>query len=818
MRAENKSLILSQLQSMPPREGDRDSSALDAAPLVSPISTGQNPLSTCQNATAENVEAGRPELRKPLLPPPTVLAEPRHPPRPSGTQVRTFERIGLLATTILALGIVVILAALAFLTFLWFANSSNPTWHQIAVTNWMTRSIALTALFLRITVSMQASVLTALLAGVALEGKKVLAIQLASISAMRNANSGPLLLAWQSLRALLRLPGRMRKVYLPLAIIVLVVSTFLIQFSSTALLADLQLRSMPGDSEGSVQGTNFIYSAVSSGPALMQVNRATSWTLHPPFFPTFAEYSKKPETLHEGVRDTGLTLRAFLPLEDQQSRYSIRNYSGRATVVDSSVVCMRPNLTETNLYNDGSLLTFVSQVEPSVTLPAIVTKPDEDDTYAANYRLPYSACNIVPSSSSSAWGLSICQIQGAGSLASALTNTSANVIGSGVFGATYLALNFTSGTSTEWFEYMGGDLKGIGVGGFKPPLFADNNEWLDLIFTGNGSLQLSVSLCYAAWESADLVINAFASQNRTEPTPVFDHENTRWRYNNIRRQLGQSSGGSWIEGMFEDRGLLQLEKRPSWLPSGADYVRPYLNDSYNNSSWPFQSFLLNAAKMEGPGDLRAAISSNISAIATGDSRTSNIRTAGNLAVASITPDQTMTGILQEILQNGGDIAHALQSFVTISSGLTYYDQLPQFNGKSSVHQTMLTFVLVPVRHRGYVAVIAVSLVHLLLAAFVVGLFTAKTSISTVGNAWQSLSQIKDIKTEDLLDHATLSTDSNVKSWMKRKEVDDAEVKESGQGLLWYDVVGIELSETGDRTQVVGGSSHDVGVRRRIFRS
>ena len=790
------------IQPQRPRE---DLSCRGSSVPVAPTQIRQRPLPAGQHALDESPNPDTQESNKPLLP--TMVENTRSVPRrvPHPRPGTAFERCGVLAMTILIVGTIVILASLAFLTFLWFASTNNITWHRIAMTNWMTRAVSLSALFLRTAISAQASVLTSMLAAVALEGRQVLAIQVASISSMRNANGGPFWLTYQSLLAFSKLAKRTTQMYLPITLSVLLLSTSLIQFSSTALLADLQLHPLPGDTFQSLQQTNFIYDptqwALGESP-LKQINRAPTWTLHPAIFPTFAEHSEAPLHSRDGVSDTGLALRAFLPLQDQQSRYSIRNYTGRATVVDSSVVCMRPKLSSTALYQSNSIV-FVSQIQPSSNISSIIMSPVLDgyvvDELYASPKVPYSSCAISPSVLSSGWGLSFCQIQGSGSLRSAFTNTSANVTGGGIFGATYLALNFTSGTADEWGQYMGGDAfaQGVGHGGFKPPLFADNGEWLDLLFTSNGSLQLSVSLCYAAWDSADLVIEASSNQNRTEPVAIFDRENTNWRYDNIRRQLGQSARGPWIQGMVKDRGLLELAKRQSWMPSDADYARP--NWRYRNKSEPFMSFLLDAAKLEkasgnlDTASLTNALAANYSVVATGDSTTTSLCNGS----ACIMPDPSMTGIIQEILQNGGDIAHALQSFITVSSGLTYYDQLPQFNGDSSTSQTMLVFVLMPVRHRGFVAVVVVSFVHLVLTAVIGGLFFAGTDISTVGNAWQGLAQVKDFKTENILDHVTLMSDKGVKSWMKKDGSSSGE-----KTLAWDDIVGIEQSESGDRTQIV----------------
>jgi hypothetical protein len=67
-------------------------------------------------------------------------------------------------------------------------------------------------------------------------------------------------------------------------------------------------------------------------------------------YPAFAEYTEQP-TLEEtdGVVDTGLCMRAFLPLELQPTRELTQSYSEKASVVDSRVICMRPVLSMISL-------------------------------------------------------------------------------------------------------------------------------------------------------------------------------------------------------------------------------------------------------------------------------------------------------------------------------------------------------------------------------------------------------------------------------------------------------------------------------------
>ena len=139
------------------------------------------------------------------------------------------------------------------------------------------------------------------------------------------------------------------------AVLLLFATTTLLQFSSTILLSDLDLGQLPSLAANRSASYDFAYTA--HGIPLPDANkshpaqgyyhytgrvtypiqlRGPTWSRNPPAFPAFAEYSR-PISSPQGVDDTGVLLRAFLPFADAQSRESIRNYSGIAQVLDSRV-------------------------------------------------------------------------------------------------------------------------------------------------------------------------------------------------------------------------------------------------------------------------------------------------------------------------------------------------------------------------------------------------------------------------------------------------------------------------------------------------
>ena len=78
------------------------------------------------------------------------------------------------------------------------------------------------------------------------------------------------------------------------------------------------------------------------------------WAQAPPGYSTFGEYST-PAQPSEGVDDTGLTIRAMIPMPDQSTREALNYYTGTALAYDARVLFTQPllsNLTRCGDYHN----------------------------------------------------------------------------------------------------------------------------------------------------------------------------------------------------------------------------------------------------------------------------------------------------------------------------------------------------------------------------------------------------------------------------------------------------------------------------------
>ncbi|KXH31318.1 hypothetical protein CSAL01_03829 [Colletotrichum salicis] len=183
---------------------------------------------------------------KPKLKPEHDRSESKHPPAYSH---RLQQGLGFLSLAIVGGGTALVLAILGFLLFLWTGEGSQDgrkataLWRWIMLNQQITQAITLSTVLLRIAVTAQASIYTSLLAGVVLEKHGVPLFRVAEMSVIRCTNDGPFQLTWLLLTSA-------RKAYMQTGLaILLLLTTFVVQFPSTLLVSDLGTDDLVGDAK-----------------------------------------------------------------------------------------------------------------------------------------------------------------------------------------------------------------------------------------------------------------------------------------------------------------------------------------------------------------------------------------------------------------------------------------------------------------------------------------------------------------------------------------------------------------------------------------
>lgn len=125
------------------------------------------------------------------------------PPRPEDGQQgpehksRWWFRLGVWGFTIVAVGSLVTLAILAFLTFLWTTEGdlgserAPAAWRWVVLGRRATQAVTLATVLVRVALTAQSTVYTSLIAGIVLEGHGIPLSTVAQFSVLRGVNDGP---------------------------------------------------------------------------------------------------------------------------------------------------------------------------------------------------------------------------------------------------------------------------------------------------------------------------------------------------------------------------------------------------------------------------------------------------------------------------------------------------------------------------------------------------------------------------------------------------------------------------------------------------
>lgn len=424
---------------------------------------------------------------------------------------------------------------------------------------------------------LQLGIVAATIASLALESKDVFLGDVASVSVMRAtaASTGAFIMAWQYLsHGPLKNPRYSR-------IFALIVSAVLLwcisQFLLLILLTDVSLRSTAGlvsamnlsynlDQDFDADQASVHYDAWFNKYRLPSTG---AWNKKTYQYASFAEYSE-PAYEADGVSDTGVTLRAFLPFGTAQEREKLESYKGKATLLDARVTCQVPQIKNATLSLEGRLQGSLAPTRKTPRLANVTLgigtsseKSEATDIHPDLWRDFDCFINWHDSTLSVSrppeWDISLCQLWR----------------GEGVTYSSWDDQDHLGGLLSEFFDPS--HMKETWVQA-KPYLFLNNTlqteyglwqttgvaetshergEWLDQSFW-NGRLILSASVCYAAFDFADLDVRISSQTNRTESRlePVFDRDTADFSFQELRYAMGQDRSVP-----VDKRGMLKLEKR-----------------------------------------------------------------------------------------------------------------------------------------------------------------------------------------------------------------------------------------------------------------
>lgn len=411
----------------------------------------------------------------------------------------------------------------------------------------------------------------------------------------------------------------------------------------------------------------------------------SKWNVGVRQYPIFAEYAEPVLTNgSSGISDTGLTLRAFLPIDSQGNRSSVHKYIGSATVVDSRVVCIQPNITIS-----GVEMTEYGKSTGSASLSVLgnVSVPIDlqEEATSSRVRLMPSRkynCSTSPIISASDvshkyhpkdWDLSVCQLgHASGYLEDAWTRMERNneeILDDGTSRA-YLLVNFSRTPADVHVTTSDGKLgmlERIFNGTYTAVQNPDRGDWTDVYLTGHGNPAdrgiLSFSLCLPALETRYMNVLASSPAPLAQPRYRFESGDRRVRFDDVRKQMLSSQFNT-----AEQRGILSLQPQ-TWE-----------NASLQNPPYLGKLDLSNALVINPYEDQGNATANLLQPYE---------RPTGHA-------DISVGGLPLEILRKGGTTAEALQSMLTALLASRYQDYVFEGEGSSKGSASRADFVMVQI--------------------------------------------------------------------------------------------------------------------------
>ncbi|KAJ9615088.1 hypothetical protein H2200_001162 [Cladophialophora chaetospira] len=707
----------------------------------------------------------------------------------------------ILAATLFGCTLLV-LAAVSYLSFVWYGGPNGHVWKSIIMSNWVATSVAICGIVIRWTTSLQMSVCTSLLASDFLR-TGVPVSRAPRLSALRHNNSGPLdlfyvLMDWS--RDAFHLHGF-------LLVTVAVLLTLLLQLSSTLLVSDLA--TAPYET----------FNNFTSGRVLTDISQADlsdhyysdALMTTAPSYPLFAEYSSGHNAI-DGVDDTGPVIRALLPVSADDGRADILSFAGNATIFDARWICTRPRITGATMEGGEGGVWLSGSASHSKMIPPMVTG---NESAPFNCTLPvtkdgswaWTAVTCPTNSVNAAIGLvsGIDTVYNASTLHPMLNMT--QLIGDpkgsyesrpwslpyaaaadmtlGYFdwpvGLSFLLINMThlivpkgsiapgdhsyysvsfndsSAWRTKprgpWSQLSSDQPGGLVFNSYNPTVAAGYD-----VHPQNGfKFAIDVSFCSPGFDGRVKSVNVEARRDTASDEPT-----------SISGGLQQLIPGPDATSRAE-RGVMTMNSTA--LFQQLSYERDLiLRDRLVSPVFPTSSIF--------DWDV---VSSKILPLDTRYWFDSEFLTGGEVPDYSSDDSQTVRSVsedrvalFQEILQTTNSPALVMQSITHTILTDRYYKYQSYFTNRSTQTLTYSKDAIQPVRTRGYIIVVSAIAAHLVLVIYiciVLGVMKGtKEAINSIDQAWQAHVQIATIAANEALSGVctTTSTDSQVEEALKRR--------------------------------------------------
>lgn len=714
--------------------------------------------------------------------------DPAIPPRPRGFLKRTVHKLGAYQLVVLVVGNIGLLLGLGVLRYLWpwaSRGDSDQSWKQLVLSDssisiseqpwerfvfsgWLLRVITLSAIVIRVSMATQATVFCMVMASIALQRSNILKGDLASVAIYRFTNSGP----QNMIGPLLRTRKDWKSTLAFAATIALSITTLASQFTSTILLTDIGLRNLR------TKDTHF---DVTFGGNLSESNEfwvgttAATWDDRPSAYQVFAEKAGPNIKLDGGSNGgglyaTGSSYRALLPLEKQE-RIALAEYQGPAALIDSRVACVSPYITRLSVWDfEASSRVGEDSSSTQLRIYGLFTADTFGDHEAdlrdrgflnSNQRSNVSAAGEMQFDCRSPtplqnddgtdnratfpeWKVTLCTLYEV-TYTSAIEVSNTSDFYDGILDIGIVVLNMT-GYDESWLLLDINNQTGVGFG-------ERDGEWTKISYPTppgtndtTATLDMSISVCFTSFHSANALITARADWNLTESSLSKSTGAPRYNTTAIRKQLGVYTGGK--EDLdYEKRGILKLADIDHGsigdLVEAATYVNGSLLDQNLGRTFTMGSNQFPTARM------------------------------CIWCYPDILVHEGFIAIFGDTLRATTHPALAIQALLTARVLQVYNNRAPDFTFSRSAKASFFSPFQVPTMLKGFYIVSAIVAFHFFLMMYITFLFFKIEGQTSLGQAWQTFGQVQHEELQAVMRVGKDASDTDVNRWLVKKgEYDD----------------------------------------------
>ncbi|EAW17171.1 uncharacterized protein NFIA_005330 [Aspergillus fischeri NRRL 181] len=672
-------------------------------------------------------------------------------------QSSLWARLGTVSILILGLGSFMLVLFVLPLAWLWAESMAaaagrepSSTWIAVVKAGWTTRAVTICTAILRTVVTTQASVTTAMFAGIILERVGAPLVDGPFYSMTRALNGSPTNLLWTP-----SLPFRgtgLSSVIVGLIFIEVSV-TMAVQFLSTLLVADF-------GNGAFTETSNATNIRILNDTQMAPIN---AWWLMPPAADwTFAEQSD-PFVPGPKYHDTGHTYRAFLPYKEAAQRTSLRHFHGPVPIVDQRVVCVQPALRDLRL---NALYTTYALLSGQIAI-ANGTYPMLQGTESQSY-VPFTCAlpALVKFSTREQGQTSLCWpnfgvdwvvlVEEPLVPPEPMTMKGTPVVGYPEASTMFMLLDLVSlaafGTGVEQ------DVRSVGNND------TTSSPWV-MVVNGTDSPAVRVTACMANLGVDTFIADLHSDWEGSEPAMSWNQPAQRYSTATTRTQLG----AVLPRQPLNDRGVLALTPRSDWQ---------FFFDAKTSSSAKLHAYNAWTFTLALAGSLRNPLDTGGTPVHRNQTVDMGVMLSQYPTTIHFNAHAKQVSLFQDTLNQTQSPAVALQALLTRICQMVYYETLLRLEQSGSAKTAFRRAALLPTHWTGFGVGMGLLLSHWVVVVIVAGLFARYTRHSSLGNHWQAVSQVYSKETVAVLEEADRMDDREVKHWVKGK----------GRGKEFYSVV------------------------------